>query len=133
PNDDASDEPSDAEADAHDEAAPARRYSIAPTSIRIQGPIDREMARRVFKRHRRSLEACAARVAAAGDDPRGTLALQLHLTDTPDAVRAVVVTEDKTRSRGKLASCVKQRLREWSWPTSYVCGAAIMHVTLRVR
>ncbi len=111
----------------------SQRYSVSLGSLAIQGPIDRKLARRVFQRHKRSLDACAHKAASRGDDPRGTLALRLHLMDKVKPVPAVLVEDDKTGTHGRLAHCVQQQLRNWSWPTNYVCGAAVMHVQLRVR
>lgn len=109
------------------------RFVASLGRLHIQGPMDKAVVRRLFRRERASLARCARKAAQAGDDPTGALELQLMLTDSHPEVKTVVVRSNRTGSKKRLTRCVGRALRSWSWPTQYVCGAAHMRLRIELR
>ena len=101
----------------------ARGPQIVPGEIRSQGTIDKDIVRRIIRRHLNEVKFCYEQQLLHHPELAGRITVQF--TIAPEGQVAASLLQSSTLNNMKVESCVVQAVRRWEFP-SRPSGAAIV-------
>jgi TonB family protein len=85
-----------------------------PTKVEVRGNLDREIIRRIIRRHINEVRFCYEQQLAAHHDLAGRMLVQFNIAPTGQVLSSVM--QSSTLSNVRVESCTLQAIRRWEFP-----------------
>jgi TonB family protein len=97
---------------------------IVPGKPAVQGSLDKEIIRRVVRRHRRELKYCYERRLKEKPDLEGEI--ELKFTIMPDGTVSATTVAKSTIGDDEVEKCVAKKVKRWVFPKPKGGGIVIV-------
>jgi len=102
----------------------ARAPNVVPGQAVIRGSLDKEIIRRVIRRHINEVKYCYERELMANPDLSGRVAVQFTISGTGQVIASVV--QSSTMKNPTVEQCIAQAVRRWLFPKPEGGGIVIV-------
>jgi TonB family protein len=100
------------------------RYSVFPGQANVRGSIDKEIIRRIIRRHLNEVKYCYDAELFRSPSLEGRLAVQFTIGNEGRVISSGL--QSSTMDNGRVENCVVQAVRRWEFPRPAGGGIAIV-------
>jgi len=97
---------------------------VVPGSPVVTGSLDKELIRRVIRKHRREVKYCYEKELIKDKNLAGKIIVQFTISSTGSVVAAV--TSSSTMGNGSVERCINEKVRRWIFPEPKGGGIVIV-------
>jgi TonB family protein len=103
---------------------PGRPSDVIPGQANVAGSLDKEIIRRVIRRHINDVKACYERELAGQPDLGGRIEVEFTIGGTGQVVASTLA--DSTMGNRQVEACVVKAVREWEFPKPLGGGIVVV-------
>lgn len=98
-------------------------FQVTPGDLKLQGTLDREIVRRIIRRHLNEVKYCYEQELARKPDLGGRVVVQFTIGNMGQVLASVLQSSDMANAR--VENCIVQAVRRWEFPQPHGRGGLV--------